>query len=197
MEDKLKYFLIGLMMLLVVVMFKDNFAYDTNFAYDNCDHYYQMETHNDQVTQGYYDSNNTWVAPTYNSWSENVLKGNGTWTHTDPNEYWWFTSADLLEFHPKDAENADYYYCMFAGKSMNSFEHNPGWVTHVDPHDSNNKEKHWTTNYHWEKGFNNTAKFEETPACMMYNYKVDPNSETKRGRLGVQGVIWAEGSTTR
>lgn len=187
MEGKVKYFFIGLIMLLVILMFKEELALELHVVYDNCDHYYETVQHSTQLTEGYYDAEGDWVAPTYNNWSENVLRG-GSFTSTDPSLHWWFTSGDLLEF-------GGLYYCMYAGKSMKSFEANPGWVTHVDGHDSNLKTKYWIDNYYWQWGWANSVNFTETAGCMMYNYKEDPNSETKRGRLGVQAAIWAEGSS--
>lgn len=186
-EGKVKYFLIGLMMLLIILMFREDLAYDESKWYDNCDHYWETVYHNEQVTEGYYDTDNTWVGPTYNTWTTNELRG-GSFTSTDTGVHWWFTSSDLLEFGGE-------YYCMYAGKSMHSFEHDPGWVTHIDSHDSNMKKTFWHTNYYWEPVFGHTADFTETAGCIMYNYKEDSNSETKRGRLGVQAAIWAEGGS--
>lgn len=179
-EDKLKYFLIGLIMLLVVVMFRDNFALEKDYVYDNCDH----EFHNDLVNAAYNEADGTHHDATYHAyWT------GSTFTHSDPNKYWWFTDSDLLEFSGK-------YYCMFAGKSMHSFESSPGWVTHYDTHRSEAPidTKHWYTNYYWENGWVNSFNFTETAGCVMYNYNSDPHSETKRGQLGIQAAIWAEGS---
>lgn len=184
MEGKVKYFLMGLVILLIALMFKDSFAFVEEYIYDNCDHEY----HNEKVSNSYTDNNGQYHNASYNAyWT------GSSFTHSDPNKHWWFTAGDLIEFGGS-------YYCMYAGKTMRNFEQEKGWKTHEDTHrgeDNKITTKYWTTNYHWQKGWLNSVIFNETAGCMMYNYKEDPNSETKRGRLGIQGVIWAEGASTR
>lgn len=185
MEGKIKYFFMGIIMLLIILMFKEDLAYEVSKWYNGCDHWYETVTVTDKPA---WDEvvNNTTIHHDAQTHTEEVLRG-GNFTSTDNAEHWWFTSSDLLEFGGE-------YYCMYAGKSMHSFEHNPGWVTHIDSHDSSKKMKFWHTNYYWEPVFGHTADFTQTAGCVMYNYKEDSNSETKRGRLGVQAAIWAEGS---
>lgn len=188
MEDKLKYFLIGVMMLLVILMYNDSFGRETSVSYVNCTHEYT------EPQEEYTDEDGVHHDAVEGGWS-------GGWEQESETEYWWFQYSDLIECKDENG-NRGPYYCMFAGHPMRSFHtkdtnsENDGWLIYDCGHEVNDHEqKFWHTNVHFPASFGKLATFKGVAACAMYNYKIDSNSPNKRGKLGVQAVIWDTGSS--